>query len=78
MHPLFLLAFATFAIVVGFLVWTRMSTARHSFGRKASGIGGVNDPLAGATDDLRDPDEMRASLDQAASQPLSARAQTKP
>jgi len=74
MHPLFLLAFATFLLVVGFLAWNRMSTKRH----KAPGVGGVHDPLSGARDDnLRDPDEMRASLDQAASQPMSARQQVK-
>jgi hypothetical protein len=73
MHPLFLLAFVTFVLVVGFLVWNRMSTKRH----KAPGVGGVNDPLSGATDELRDPDEMRASLDHAASQPMSERQQVK-
>ena len=73
MHPLFWLAFVTFLLVVGFLVWNRASTARHSFGRKATGIGGVNDPLAGATEDLRAPDKMRASLDQADVTPLADR-----
>jgi hypothetical protein len=73
MHPLFLLAFATFALVVGFLIWTRMSTARHSFRRDVSGVGGPNDPLAGATDEVRDPDELRASLDAAASTSLNER-----
>ena len=74
MHPLFLLAFATFVLVVAFLVWNRVSTKRH----KAPGVGGPNDPISGARDDLRDPDEMRASLDHAASQPMSAREQVKP
>ncbi len=73
MHPLFLLAFATFALVIGFLIWTRVSTHRHSFRRDVSGVGGPNDPLAGATDAVRDPDELRASLDAAASTPLSER-----
>jgi hypothetical protein len=64
MHPLFLLAIGTFVLVVGFLVWTRVSTSRHRLGRSnPEGIGGKNDPLSGATDALRDPDEMRASLD---------------
>jgi hypothetical protein len=73
MHPLFLLAFATFALVVGFLIWTRVSTHRHSFRRDVSGIGGPKDPLAGATDEIRDPDELRASLDAATSTSLSER-----
>lgn len=63
MHPLFLLAIATFLLVVGFFVWTRVSTERHKFGRDPEGVGGVNDPLAGATDKIRDPDTLCASLD---------------
>jgi hypothetical protein len=64
MHPLFLLAIGTFALFAGFLVWTRLSTGRHRFGRRnPEGIGGVNDPLAGATDAVRDPDTLRTSLD---------------
>ncbi|MBV9655940.1 MAG: hypothetical protein JOZ42_15405 [Acetobacteraceae bacterium] len=74
MHPLFWLAFATFALVVAFLIWNQVSTGRHRFGRKAEGVGGPSDPIAGATDNLRDPDTMRASLDEAASKPLSERA----
>ena len=66
MHPVYLLAFGTFILVAAFLVWTRVSTGRHRFGRNnAEGVGGVNDPLSGAREDLRDPDEMRASLDAA-------------
>ena len=63
MHPIWLLAFATFVLVAGFLIWTRMSTSRHKFGRNPEGIGGPNDPLSGATDAVRDPDELRASLE---------------
>ncbi len=64
MHPVYILAFATFIVVAGFLVWTRVSTSRHRFGRNnPTGIGGENDPLSGATDAVRDPDELRASLD---------------
>jgi hypothetical protein len=63
MHPLWLLAFATFVLVIGFLVWTRVSTGRHRFGANPKGIGGINDPLSGATDNLRSPGAMRASLD---------------
>jgi hypothetical protein len=73
MHPLFLLAIATFVVVVGFLVWNQLSVKRHRFGDKKSGIGGVNDPLAGATDDLRDPGEMTRSLDEATTKPLHER-----
>ncbi len=63
MHPIWLLALATFVLVAGFLVWTRVSTSRHRFGRNPEGIGGINDPLSGATNNVRDPDELRASLD---------------
>ena len=66
MHPLFLLAIGTFVLVAGFLVWTRVSTGRHRFGnRNPEGVGGVNDPLAGATEGVRDPDTLRASLNAA-------------
>jgi hypothetical protein len=65
MHPIWLLAFATFVLIAGFLIWTRISTSRHRFGRNPTGIGGASDPLSGATDQLRDPDEMRASLNAA-------------
>jgi hypothetical protein len=78
MHPLFLLAFATFLLVVGFLVWNRISTKRHSFGKNPAGPGGINDPMAGATDEVRDPDVLRGSLDAAAATPLSARPQARP
>jgi hypothetical protein len=78
MHPLFLLAFGTFVLIIAFLVWNRVSAARHSFGRNPAGIGGVNDPLSGATDDLRHPDAIRASLDAAASRPLSTREDASP
>jgi len=73
MHPLFLLALATFIIVIGFLGWNQLSVKRHRFDEKKTGIGGVNDPLAGATDDLRDPAEMTQSMDEAASKPLRER-----
>jgi hypothetical protein len=66
MHPLFLLAFATFVLVVGFLVWNRVSAGRHKFGSNPAGVGGTADPISGATDELRHPDEMRKSLDVAA------------
>ena len=66
MHPVYLLAFGTFVLILAFLVWNRVSTGRHRFGRNPQGAGGVNDPLAGATDDIRPPDQLRASLDRAA------------
>ena len=70
MHPLFWLAAITFAMVAGLLIWNRISTHRQSFGDKAAGVGGPSDPIACATDEPRDPDEMRAGLDEAASQPM--------
>ncbi len=73
MHPLFLLAIATFILVVGFLVWNKQSVKKHPHG-DSTGIGGKNDPLSGATHGkLRDPAEMTASLDEAATRPLNAR-----
>jgi len=64
MHPLFLLAIGTFVLVVAFLAYVKLSHTRHQQG-KAHGIGGENDPISGTTNRVRDPDELRASLDAA-------------
>ncbi len=46
-HPVYLLAFATFILVIGFAVWNYLSAKRsQETGGKTSGIGGPNDPLA--------------------------------
>ncbi len=46
-HPLFLLALATFVLVIGFLVWNVVSVRRNqATGGKTSGLGGPNDPMA--------------------------------
>jgi len=63
-----MLALVTFLCVLAFLVWTKMSAARH----KQAGdnqIGGLNDPMSGTTPGIRDPDTLRASLDAAAARP---------
>ena len=73
MHPLFALAAGTFLLFIAFLAWNLLSTKRHRFGRKPTGVGGVNDPLAGATNNLRDPDDMRASMDMALETSLGTR-----
>jgi hypothetical protein len=63
MHPLFLLAFATFIVVIAFLIWSRMSATRHRPGRRQTGVGGPADPISGANPEIRDPDVLRANLD---------------
>jgi hypothetical protein len=46
-HPLYLLVFATFILLLGFLGWSKLSVKRNQqTGGKTSGIGGPNDPLA--------------------------------
>jgi hypothetical protein len=66
MDPILALALVTFALVIGFLLWNRSSLKQHQeTGGKTTGIGGVNDPMSGTTKGMRDPDEMRASLDAA-------------
>jgi hypothetical protein len=67
MDWIFALAIATFVLLLGFLWWNRASTKRHqeSGGGNTTGIGGLNDPLSGTTQGMRDPDEMRAALDAA-------------
>ena len=66
MHPLFLLVAATFALVLGFLVWNKMSVKRHRFQTDTAGVGGSADPLSGKGADVRSPDALRASLNAAA------------
>lgn len=67
MHPLFLLAFATFLLVVGFGYWNYRSTRNiNKAGENTSGIGGSNDPLAGNTEGVRDAETMRQSMNAAA------------
>ncbi len=60
-----MLALVTFLCVLAFLVWTKMSAARHQQA-SPNAIGGVNDPMSGTTPGMRSPDELRASLDEAA------------
>ena len=62
------LALGTFALLVAFLLWTRISTKRHhESGGTAEGVGGESDPLSGAGADVRDADTLRASMDAASS-----------
>ncbi len=62
MDWIFLLAVVTFGFFLAFLTWNKVSTSRHQ-GGETSGIGGLNDPLSGTTEGMRDPEEMRAALD---------------
>lgn len=70
MDWIFALAIATFALLLAFLWWNRSSTKQHqeSGGGNTTGVGGVNDPLSGTTSGMRDPEEMRAALDNASGQ----------
>ena len=62
------------SLSLAFLVWNRVSTRRHQeTGGNTTGLGGPNDPLAGAAEGMRHPDEMRADLDAAAATPLDER-----
>jgi hypothetical protein len=66
MNWIMLLAFATFVLVVAFLLWNRASTKEHQrTGGNMAGIGGPNDPMVGSTAGIRPPNEMRASLNAA-------------
>jgi len=47
MHPLFLLPFLTFLLLIGYLVWNWVSTRNSQDPAKnKSGIGGPNDPMS--------------------------------
>ena len=64
------LALATFVVLLAFLYWNWHSTKRHhESGGQASGIGGPADPLSGNTEGMRNPDALRANLDEAAAAP---------
>jgi hypothetical protein len=68
MDWIFGLAIATFLLLLAFLWWNRASTKRHQeTGGNVSGIGGLKDPMSGTTKGMRSGDEIRASLDAAAS-----------
>ena len=74
MDLLLVLALVTFILVIGFLVWNRISTKRRQeTGGHTAGLGGPNDPMAGAAEGMRNPDNMRAALDDAASTPMNER-----
>ena len=61
------LSLGTFVLLIGFLLWNRISTKRHQkHGAAAEGIGGQSDPLAGNTPGIRSGDEIRKDLDTAA------------
>jgi hypothetical protein len=62
MDWILLLAVVTFGLFLAFLAWNKVSTNRHQAGA-ATGVGGLADPMSGTTEGMRDPDEMRASLD---------------
>jgi hypothetical protein len=63
MHPLFLLAIATFVLILGFLAWNLISSRRNQDKSSVSGVGGPSDPLSGNSEGIRKPDELCASLD---------------
>jgi hypothetical protein len=47
MHPVYILAFVTFLLVIAFLAWNLISVRKHQkTGGKTSGFGGPNDPMA--------------------------------
>jgi hypothetical protein len=64
MHPVYILALFTLVAVFAFGIWNYASVRqRQKTGGHTTGIGGPNDPMAGTTENMRDPDEMRAALD---------------
>ena len=66
MSPVWILALATLVIVLAVLLWSLASIRRRqATGGKTSGIGGPNDPMAGATENIRSPDALSASVEAA-------------
>jgi hypothetical protein len=68
MDWIFLLAVVTFGLFLAFLSWSKVSTSQHQKGA-TTGVGGLNDPLSGTTEGMRDPQEMREALDSAPAKP---------
>ncbi len=67
MHPVWILAFLTLVVVLAVVFWSLASIRRRqATDGKTSGIGGPNDPMVGATENIRSGAEMNASLDAAA------------
>lgn len=66
-HPVWILALVTFVLVLAAILWSLVSTRRRqATGGRTTGLGGPSDPMAGATEGIRSPEEMSASLDAAA------------
>ena len=64
MHVLYILALVTLLAAVAFGLWNYASVRQfRKPGGMTSGIGGPNDPMAGAINNVRKPDELRAALD---------------
>lgn len=60
------LALVTFALLIAFLLWNRISTKRHQeTGGDTAGVGGLNDPMSGTTEGMRNPEDMRRALNAA-------------
>ncbi len=74
MDWILMLAIVTFLLFLAFLTWNKLSLQQHQStgGKKTTGIGGLNDPLSGTTEGMRDPDEMRRDLDAASPTPRTA------
>ena len=67
MDWILVLALGTFVLLIGFLLWNRVSTKRHhEQGAAAEGVGGKADPLSGNSDGMRNPEELRRDLNTAA------------
>ena len=75
MDNILALALVTFVLLVGFLLWNRMSVKKNQeTGGNTAGIGGPNDPLSGVAEGMRHPDEMRADLNAASKVDVTRRA----
>lgn len=73
MDPILLLALLTFGLILAYLIWNKVSVERQKSGRQTSGIGGPNDPVASTSENMRDPEEIRQSLDAASDDHTPAR-----
>ena len=65
--PVWILALITLVLVLAIVLWSLASIRRRqATNGKTRGLGGPNDPMVGAVDNIRSGDELNASMDAAA------------
>lgn len=65
--PVWILALVTLVVVLAIVLWSLASIRRRqATNGRTRGLGGPNDPMVGAVDNIRSGAELNASMDAAA------------